>query len=213
MPRPPLPLGTYGKIKTWHDGKTWIARAKFRDHDGTVRLVKRSGSTKAAAERALRASLVERQTPVKRAQITAETRVEKVAELWLTEVEQAVDADSKSPGTLDAYRSIYRRHIKPALGELRVREVDTPVVDRMLAVIKQRTVSGARTAKIVISGVMRFAARHGAVAINPVREVARIESPPRRQPRSLSAEERQQWLSAVEASDKAKNGIYLICRC
>ena len=116
MPRPPLPLGTYGKIKTWHDGKTWIARAKFRDHDGTVRLVKRSGSTKAAAERALRASLVERQTPVKRAQITAETRVEKVAELWLTEVEQAVDAGSKSPGTLDAYRSIYRRHIKPALG-------------------------------------------------------------------------------------------------
>jgi integrase len=124
--------------------------------------------------------------------------------LWLTEVEQAVDAGSKSPGTLDAYRSIYRRHIKPALGELRVREVDTPVVDRMLAVIKQRTVSGARTAKIVISGVMRFAARHGAVAINPVRELARIESPPRRQPRSLTAEERQQWLSAVQASDKAK---------
>src|SRR5918997_1054040 len=51
MPRPPLPLGAYGKIKTWHDGKTWIARAKFRDYDGTVRLVKRSGKTKAAAER------------------------------------------------------------------------------------------------------------------------------------------------------------------
>ena len=197
-------MGAYGKIKTWHDGKTWIARAKFRDYDGTVRPVKRSGRTKAAAERTLRASLVERQTPVKRAQITAETRVEKVAALWLAEVEQAVDAGSKSPGTLDAYRSIYRRHIKPALGELRVREVDTPVVDRMLAVIKQRTVSGARTAKIVISGVMRFAARHGAVAINPVREVARIESTPLRQPRSLTAEERQQWLSAVEASDKAK---------
>lgn len=204
MPRPPLPLGTYGKIKTWQDGKTWIARTKFRDYDGTVRLVKRSGKTKAAAERALRASLVERQTPVKRAQITAETRVEKVAALWLAEVEQAVDAGSKSPGTLNAYRSIYRRHIKPALGELRVREVDTPVVDRMLAVIKQRTVSGARTAKIVISGVMRFAARHGAVVINPVREVARIDSTPLRQPRSLTADERQQWLSAVEASAKAK---------
>jgi hypothetical protein len=92
-----------------------------------------------------------------------------------------------------------------------VREVDTPVVDRMLTVIKQRTVSGARTAKIVISGVMRFAARHGAVAINPVREVARIESTARHKPRSLTAEERQQWLSAVQASGKAQRGTYVIC--
>src|SRR5947209_17505179 len=117
MPRPPLPLGTYGKIKTWHEGKAWIARAQFRDYDGTVRPVKRSGRTKAAAERTLRAALVERQTPVKRAQISAETNVEKVAELWLADIEQAVNAGSKSPGTLDAYRSLYRPHITPARGE------------------------------------------------------------------------------------------------
>jgi hypothetical protein len=58
--------------------------------------------------------------------------MEKLATLWLTEIETAVDADTKSPGTLDAYRSIYRRHVKPALGEARVREVDTPVVDRWM---------------------------------------------------------------------------------
>lgn len=69
MPRPPLPLGAYGKIKTWQDGKTWLARAKFRDFDGVVRLVKRTGRTKAAAERALRAALVERQAPVKQAKV------------------------------------------------------------------------------------------------------------------------------------------------
>jgi len=86
-----------------------------------------------------------------------------VAELWLAEIEHAVDAGSKSPSTLDTYRTIYGRHVKPAIGALRVREVDTPVVDRVLAAIKQKTVSGARTAKNVISGLMRFAARHGAV--------------------------------------------------
>ena len=204
MPRPPLPLGTYGKIKTWQDGETWLARVKFRDFDGIVRRVKRSGRTKAAAERALRAALVDRQAPAKHAEITAETKIVKIAELWLAEVERAVEAGTKSPGTLDAYRSIYQRHVKPALGSLRVREVDTPIVDRVLMSIKRKTVSGARTAKIVISGVMRFAARHGAVTINPVREVARIEGVPRRQPRSLSAEERQQWLIAVEANDKAR---------
>jgi integrase len=204
MPRPPLPLGTYGKIKTWQEGKTWLARAKFRDFDGIARLVKRSGKAKAAAERELKTALADRQMPVKRAEITGQTTMDKLAELWLAEIERAVDAGTKSPGTLDTYRSIYRRHVKPALGALRVREVDTPVVDRLLEAIKKKTVSAARTAKIVISGMMRFAARHGAVTINPVREVGRIEGTPRHKPKSLTAEEPQQWLDALRASEPAQ---------
>jgi integrase len=204
MPRPPLAIGTYGKVKTWQEDKIWLARAKFRDFDGIVRSVKRSGKTKAAAERALRAALVERQTPVRHAEITPQTPMEKVAELWLAEVEQAVNAGSRNPSTLDAYRTIYRRHVQPALGALRVREVDTPAVDRVLAAIKRKTVSGARMAEIVISGLMRLAARHGAVTINPVRETARIEGAPRRKHRALSAEERQQWLAVLETSKSAQ---------
>ena len=127
-----------------------------------------------------------------------------MAQLWLAEIEHAVDAGSKSPSTLDTYRTIYQRHVKPAMGALRVREVDTPVVDRVLAAITQKTVSGARTAKIVISGLMRLAARHGAVTINPVRETARIEGTPQRKPRSLTAQERQQWLTALQASEAAR---------
>ena len=76
-----------------------------------------------------------------------QSRFLKVAELWLAEVEQAVDAGRRSPGTLNTYRSVYRRHVKPALGELRVREVTTPVVDRALAVIKEPSTARARTAK------------------------------------------------------------------
>ena len=116
-------------------------------------------------------------------------------------------ADCRPPRspTLDTYGSVYRRHVKPALGELRVREITTPVVDRVLAAVKHRSTAGARTAKVVMSQTMRLAARHGAVAYNPVPEVARIDSEPARPPRSLTAEERQQWLDAVEASEKAVN--------
>ncbi len=204
MARPPLPLGTYGKIKTWQEGKTWLARVKFRDFDGIVRPVKRSGKTKAAAERELKAALADRQMPVKQAEITSETKITRLAELWLGEIERAVETGARSPGTLDTYRSIYQRHVKPALGALRIREVDTPVVDRILDATRKKSVSGARTAKIVISGMMRLAARHGAVMANPVREVGRIEATPRRKPRSLTAGERQQWLDALEASDAAQ---------
>ncbi len=114
------------------------------------------------------------------------------------------EAGTKSPGTLDTYRSIYRRHIESTLGALRVWEIDTPVVDRVLEGIEQKTVSGARAARIVISGMMRLAARHGAVTVNPVREVGRIEAPSRPKPKSLTADERQQWLDALETSEAAQ---------
>ncbi len=205
MPRPPLPIGTYGKITVWQEGGGWTARAKFRDFDGVGRLVKRSGRTKAAAERALRAALLERQALAAQGAVTPATLFGRVADLWLEEIERAVDAGRRSPGTLDTYRSILRTHVRPALGEFRVREVTTPAVDRALRAITERTISGARTAKIVISGTMRYAARHGAVAVNPVREVHRIESAPRRRPRSLDADERAAWMSALRASKRARD--------
>ncbi len=168
-------------------------------------MVKRSGKSKAAAERALRAALAERQAPTTEGQVTPDTRFAKVAELWFAEVERAVDGGQRSPGTLDTYRYVYRAHVQPALGELRVREVTTPAVDRALGVIKGRSVSSAVTSKSVISGIMRLAARHGAVAVNPVREVARIETRPRRRPRALTAAERQDWLDALDSSRKAQD--------
>jgi integrase len=203
MPRPPLPPGTYGAITSWQEGTSWLARTKFRDFDGVVRLVKRSGKTKAAAERALKKALVDRQAPVKQSEITPNTTLAKVARLWLAEVEQAVDAGQRSPGTLDTYRSVYRRHVEPALGSLRVREITTPAADRALAAIKRKSTARARTAKVVLSGALRYAARHGAIAVNPIREVARIDSTPARPPRALTAEERERWLDAVRASEKA----------
>lgn len=142
---------------------------------------------------------------MKESEVVPDTRFGKVADLWLAEVEEAVESGRRSPGTLDVYRSIYNRHVRPALADLRVREITTPVVDRALGVIKQRSSSRARTAKIVISGVMKLAARHGAIAYNPGREVARIDSEPRRPPRSLTAAERTAWLDAVEQSKKARD--------
>jgi integrase len=204
MARPSLPVGSHGKITTWQEGAVFISRTKFRDLDGVVRLVKRSGKSRAAAERALRAALVDRRTPASGGAVTPDTRVSKVAGLWLAELEAAVDAGMRSPGTLDTYRSIYKQHVGPALGALRLREVSTPTVDRALSAVKAKSSSRARTSKIVISGIMRYAARHGAVSVNPVREVGRIDSTARRPPRALTGAERDQWLAAVEASALAR---------
>lgn len=204
MARPPLPLGSYGKVTVRPDGGGFVARTRFRDHDGVVRLVKRSGRSRAAAERALKAALLERQAPVTGPGVGPHSRVRDVAELWFEEITAAVDAGRRSPGTLDTYRAVYRRSVLPALGEMRVREVTTPVADRVLRAIAERSPSAARTSKVVMSGVFGYAARHGVVAVNPVREVGRIESAPRRRPRSLTAEERRTWLAALEADERAR---------
>lgn len=203
MGRPPMPLGTYGKINVWQEGRVFIARTQFRDLDGVVRMVKRQGSSKAAAERALRTALTKRQAPIKAGEVSPEWFVSRVAKLWFAEVELAVDEGRRSPGTLSSYRSIYSGHVEPAIGSLRVREVTTPLIDRALGKIKASSVSNAKTAKTVISGVMGYAARHGAVTVNPVREVGRIDSAPKKPPRALTTQEREDWLSAVKGNSKA----------
>ena len=50
---------------------------------------------------------------------------------------------------------------------------------------------------------MRHAARNGAVSTNPVREVGRIESKPKRRPKALTASERRIWLKAVRENELA----------
>jgi integrase len=204
MPRQPLPLGAYGKINAWQDGSAWIARTQFRDYDGVVRPVKRRGRTKAAAERALKTALIERQTPVAATEVAPNDKVSKVADLWFARVTELVEEGRRSPGTLDTYRYVYDGHVKPAMAEMRVREVTTPVADRVLSAIKKETPSGARIAKTVLSGIMGYAVRHGAVPFNPIRDVARIENPAKRRPRALTADERATWLNAVEDDERAR---------
>ncbi|MGH8862183.1 MAG: hypothetical protein ACRDVG_13295, partial [Jatrophihabitantaceae bacterium] len=62
MARPPLPIGTVGKTMfvSMPNGQIQ-ARAKFRDFDGRARLVAKHGRSRAAAERALKLELTNRQ--------------------------------------------------------------------------------------------------------------------------------------------------------
>ncbi len=133
MGRPPLPLGTAGKILfvPMANGQMQ-ARAKFRDFDGRVRLVAKCASSPAAAERALKIELANRQTPGGTGATVASNHVSDLAQLWL-------DAPHGwSTGTERTYRSVIRNQVVPALGELRLREVSAGVVSRALRVIAER---------------------------------------------------------------------------
>lgn len=171
MARPPLPLGSWGKIS--RDEVTpgvFRAMCRFRDYDGITRKVEARAETGAKAERALIVRLQDRKT-TSTADVHGGTRVSVLVAVWWDEFQ---DLD-RAARTRDRYREALDTYILPGLGNLQIRECTVSALDRFLKAV--RTNTGAPTAKLcrtVLSGVLGVAARHGALDGNPLRDVAAI---------------------------------------
>jgi hypothetical protein len=128
MGRPPLTVGTFGKIDflTIKPGHV-RARARYRDYDGVVRPITRFGSSRPRAEAALKKALRDRTGP-SGGQIDSECRVTKLAQLWLDEV----GARDLAPATKELYADVVDRQVDPGLGRLRIKEITVPVTDRFI---------------------------------------------------------------------------------
>jgi integrase len=202
MGRPPLPVGTPGKIRFQKLGKHRIrARVNIRDFDGETREVTRFGPTQASAERRLKEALRDRAGPPSDGEITADTRLRDASKLWWAEVEES---ENLSEQTKEIYARALDRVLK-ALGGLLMREVDVPVCDRFVkAVRKNHGPSAAKTAKSVLSLLLGMAVRHGALAANPVRDVAKISAGRKSRPRALTPEDEAAMLVKVAADEGAR---------
>src|SRR3954447_24595666 len=132
MARLPLPLGSWGLIRTTRDtrgtGATtrFRAMATFRDFDGTTRQVEAAGRSKTAAEQNLRRFLQSKQAQGRRGDLTGLTRFRDAADVWLEGLDDLVEQGRRSPGTVATYRRQLHNHVLPALGEMRLGEITTP---------------------------------------------------------------------------------------
>ena len=172
MSRPPLPVGTWGRItRTRLGADRWRARAKFRDHDGVTRTVERIGPTGAAAERALVTHLRDRSRPPGGAELTAATTVGDLAAVWLG----TLDDGRRAPQTVEKYTSAVHRFVVPALGGIRIGEVSVGRIERFLGVVESD--AAARWCRVALTGMFSLAARHDAVAHNPVRDTSTRQRP------------------------------------
>lgn len=197
MPRQPLPVGAWGRIRTQvvkQDAKgrplnVW-ARANFRDHDGKVRVVSAYGKNKTTAEASLLNKLKARSAASQVGELTAMDKVSKAIEIWVERFAALVAERHRSPTSLDTYRRAINKHLLPAVGELRIGEANTPRLDRVITEIKTRAgAPTARTCRSIMSGVMNLAVRYGAISANPVREVDRIEHHAKKLPRALGPDQ------------------------
>lgn len=171
MARPPLVLGTWGKINRAQKAPNlWVAYARFRDYDGVTRQVERTAPTGSRAEDALKEALRDR-ARLHGEEITADALVRATAEQWF--VDEVKDA--KAYNTERRYREVLDLMVLPSLGALRIREVSVARCDRFIkAVTKSHGPSAAKHAKTVLSGVLGLATRLGALDANPIRDVATV---------------------------------------
>lgn len=171
MGRPPLPVGTYGRVNVYRlPSGGFRAQAKYRDYDGVTRKVERVGSSRTGAENNLKTALRDRARVSADGEITASTKVGRVAELWLRDIE---DSD-RAIRTKITYRDVWTRCLLASVGELRIGDVRVSGVDRVVREIRERRgPESARHSKIVLSGIFSLAVRHDALDANPVRELTR----------------------------------------
>ena len=95
------------------------------------------------------------------------------------------------------------KQVKPAFGELCIREVTSGVVSRALSAIAKSSGPGAaKTARACLSGMFALAIQDGAVAVNPVRDSAAKISTGRRAPRALTVEETSRLVELLRSSDR-----------
>jgi integrase len=202
MARPILPIGTWGKIRTEKLGPNrFCARARFRDYDGTTRDIEATDTTGPAAIRALKVKLRDRTTPTDD-EINRETRISKLAELWIEEI---TAEERLTPQTIQRYQTSLNTAVVPALGNLRVREASVGRLDRFLRDIAKDRPAAAKAAKIVLNQMFALAARHGAVATNPVRDTGRLRKR-RRKIVTLTEEHLQAVRTSIRDWQRPKPG-------
>jgi integrase len=165
MAREPLPLGTWGNINVGRNTSgTWSARAKYRDMDGKVRIVEARGNSAAASRRNLQQKFADRKTP-RYGLVNPRSKINELIAVFLVELESSDKADR----TKDKYSYCIKKYIAPAIGEVRVSEATSGVIDNFIRkLVEDAGPSTARSCGAVMSWMFKVALRHDAATVNPV---------------------------------------------
>jgi integrase len=163
VPRPPLELETWGKIRrATIDGKP-TAVTRYRDSDGVTRVIQRQGRTPAEAERNLIRALKRRLAPAGE-DLTRDSTVKQLAAAWLP----IMKSSDRAGATIRRYTDLADRVIAASLGSVRLGELTVPRVDRFLE--RARATHGdstTRTVRSVLLQMLDYAVRQGAIERNP----------------------------------------------
>ena len=177
MSAPRLSIGTFGDIGFVHTaGGRVVARVRYRDWDGRTRLVQATGDTPKAAERALKAKLVDRSLlhPSTTA-LSPDSPFPDLVAYWLEDLELE---DRISRRTLELYQRNMQTLVLPAFANLTLREIGVARCDQFLKQLAKRSYNRAKQARVVLRLAFGLAVRHEVLPRNPLDHVSRLHRPP-----------------------------------
>ncbi|WP_241992957.1 tyrosine-type recombinase/integrase [Cryobacterium frigoriphilum] len=103
-------------------------------------------------------------------------------ELWLVQVLSRAKAGSLAYSTYESYETAARVIIVPRCGGVRLDRLTVGRCDRILQrILAEETVSKARRARSVLSLICGYAVRDDALERNPVRDVQRLPTAPKKE--------------------------------
>lgn len=179
--RPPLPIGTASPPSTPREVSpgTWETLCRYRDSDGETRRVRARGATPAKSKAALAAKIRDRKRLAGGTdELTVESTLAALADRWLESLEPkrrsvtGTRENSLADDTVDGYRALTTKIIKPGLGGVRLRELSTQRCDTWLSSLETRR----RDTRVVLGQICQLGVRWSLLEYNPVRET---EAPPR----------------------------------
>ncbi|MFD5329489.1 hypothetical protein ACFWJO_37005, partial [Streptomyces sp. NPDC127092] len=159
MGRPRTPIGTFGVIATRvQPNGNHVARARYRDWDGSNRLVQATGASRAAAERKLKQKLAERSLYQPGFNgMSADSPFPELVAYWLEDMEIE---DRLSRTTRQLYERDMRALVLPAFKDLTLREIGVARCDYFLKQLARRSYSRAKHARVVLRLALALAVRH-----------------------------------------------------
>lgn len=205
--RPPLRIGTHGKIRRTNlGGGVWLARCRYRDLDGVTRRIERTtpvGKTDeygARAEEALRDAIGSRR-PTGNGTIAPTTTLGELLDRYLHRCREDGELAPKSVDTYEATLDA----VRPRLADIRAREAIPGLLDEILRGIRRdHGATRERHTKVALNAVLTDAVLAGAIAANPVRELGtrrrrKVDKKPKGAP-ALGADQVRALLKAVAES-------------
>lgn len=199
MGRPPTPVGSYGAIKTRdvsyvRNGKKvprFEARTLFRMGDGSVKDVSRTGNSRTNAEHRLKEHLTELAEEVRGGEISKDTRMWRIAALWLDELDRQAKQGTLAAGTARNYRSHWDNWIKPRIGELQAREVRAMTCEKTIQnAHDKQSFATAKGVRAALRSLCAFCVRYGAMDRHPAKDTSRLVNTDPKEIRAMTLEER-----------------------
>ena len=99
--------------------------------------------------------------------------------------------------TLRGYRSVLENQLLPAFGDMPLDDITRPVIERWFANYSRKSPGGANQSLTLLGTILNHAMRAQVCAKNPVRRIRC--NPSRKMTRTLSVDERERLLAAIEA--------------